>query len=110
VATRPEGHRWAAITLALLLVGCGGEPSAREVKNARAFEALLSAVALRNEKEMEQDARLVEERHDSGELSDGHYREIRKIIDKARGKDWAGAEKGAYEFRGRFGEEGAYFR
>ena len=61
-------------------------------------------------KELEIDARLIEERHDSGELSDGNYREIRKVIDKACGKDWAGAEKRAYEFRGQFGDDGAYFR
>jgi hypothetical protein len=110
VPTRSEDRRWAAIALAFLLVGCGGEPSEREVKNARAFEALLSAVSLRNEKELENDVRLIEERYASGDLSDGNYGEIRKIIEKAREKDWAGAGKVAYEFRSRFGDNGAYFR
>ena len=32
-------------------------------------------------------------------MSDGNYREIAEIIAKARAKDWAGAEKRAYEFR-----------
>jgi hypothetical protein len=97
-------------SIVLTLIGCSGEPSEREVKNARAFEALLTAVSLKNPKELEQDARLIDERHAAGEMSDGRYKEIREIIDKARAKDWAGAEKRAYEFRNQFGERQAYFR
>ena len=85
--------------LFLSLAGCGGEPSAREVANARAFEALLTAVSLKNEKELDQDARVIDARHAAGELSEGPYQEIREIIEKARAKDWQGAEKRAYEFR-----------
>jgi hypothetical protein len=96
--------------VAALLAGCGGEPSEREVGNARAFEALLTAVSLQSPKAMEADARLVDDRHDSGDLSDASYRELREVIEKARLKDWAGAEKRAYEFRARFGDRGAYFR
>jgi hypothetical protein len=98
------------MSLVLTLIGCNGEPSEREVKNARAFEALLSAVSLKNPKELEQDARLIEERHAAGELSEGRYREIREIVDKARARDWGGAEKRAYEFRNQFGERQAYFK
>jgi hypothetical protein len=94
----------------LVLVGCGGEPSEREVKNARAFEALLSAVSLKNPKELEGDARLIKGRHDSGDLSEGNYRVLVEVIEKARTKDWAGAERRAYEFRARFGDSGAYFK
>lgn len=98
------------IVASLALVGCGGEPSAREVDNARAFEALLTAVSLKNEKELAHDAKLIKERHAAGELSDGNYKEIQEIVAKARVKDWAGAEKRAYEFRARFGDSGSYFK
>ncbi|MDR3620392.1 MAG: hypothetical protein P4L85_13660 [Paludisphaera borealis] len=98
------------VGLATTLAGCGGEPTQREVQNARAFEALLTAVSLKNEKELERDAKLIKERHASGELSDGNHREIEKIIEKARAKDWAGAEKQAYEFRAQFGDQGSYFK
>jgi hypothetical protein len=81
-----------------LLVGCG-EPSPRELKNRQEFEALLTAVSLKNPKELEQDARRIEERHDSGQLADSAHREIREIIEKARAGDWGGAEKRAYEYR-----------
>jgi hypothetical protein len=93
----------------LTLFGCAWEPSEREVKNARAFEALLTAVSLKNEKELAQDAKLIDERHVAGELSDGKYKEILGIVEKARAKDWSGAEKRAYEFRAQFGDTGAYF-
>ena len=95
--------------LVLMSVGCGGEPSGREIKNARAFEALLTAVSLKDARELEGDARLITDRHDSGELSDANYRQLLEIIEKARSKDWAGAERRAYEFRARFGDEGSYF-
>jgi hypothetical protein len=96
--------------LVLNLAGCGGEPSAREVENARAFEALLTAVSLKNEKELERDAKLIDERHAAGELSEGNYKEIREIVEKARAKDWGGAVERAYAFRARFGDQGSYFK
>jgi hypothetical protein len=97
------------LVLAATLTGCGEEPTQREVQNARAFEALLTAVSLKHEKEVERDAKLIDERHDAGELSEGRYRELAEIIAKARAKDWAGAEKRAYEFRSQFGDRGSFF-
>jgi hypothetical protein len=98
------------VALALLPLGCGREPSPREVQNARAFEALLTAVSLKNADEVERDARAIDERHASGEMSDRKYREIAQVIARARAKDWAGAEKRAYEFRAQFGDRGSYFQ
>ncbi len=85
--------------LALLLTGCGGEPSVRELKNRRELEALLTAISLKNQKELDKDIERIEERHASGELSDGSYKDLREIIMKAQAGDWAGAEKQAYEMR-----------
>jgi hypothetical protein len=96
--------------LASLLAGCGGEPSRREVENARAFEAILTAVSLRNAREFERDAWLIEERHAAAEISDERYREIEEILVRGRAGDWAGAEKRAYAFRSQFGDRGAFFR
>jgi hypothetical protein len=104
--TRELGVSFFLLTLA----GCDGEPSDREVKNARAFEALLSAVSLRNAAELEKDAAFIHERHDAGELSEAPYKELREVVARARAKDWAGAEKLAYAFRSRFGDRGSYFR
>ena len=108
---RRRGFHALVITgLVLTLLGCGGEPSQRQLKNARAFESLLTAVSLKNEKELEKDAKVIDERHAAGELSDGKYKELQEIVKKARAKDWEGAEKRAYEFRSQFGDEGSYFK
>ena len=89
----------------LMLAGCG-EPSNRELKNRQEFEALLTAVSLKNKSELEKDARRIDDRHVSGELSDDGYQDLQAIIIKARDGKWGEAEKQAYEFR----ERRPYFR
>lgn len=96
--------------LVLILGGCGGEPSEREVKNAQAFEALLTAVSLQNLAEVEKDAGIIEQRHTTGALSDTRYQALLAIITAARRRDWASAETLAYEFRAPFQDGGAFFK
>lgn len=84
--------------LALTLAGCGG-PSDRELENRKSLEMLLTAITLRNPKELEKDATRIDERHTSGQLSDSSHRDLREIIGKARAGDWAVAEELAYKFR-----------
>jgi hypothetical protein len=98
---KSRGRQLASICLmgvALVLAGCG-EPSVRELKNRRELEALLTAISLKNNKELDKDIQRIDERHASGELSDASYEDLIEIIKKARGGDWAGAEKQAYELR-----------
>jgi hypothetical protein len=80
------------------LAGCGG-PSDDERENRKSFEFLLTAVSLKNTKELEKDAKRVEERHAAGKLSAARHRDLQAIIDKARSGDWGEAERMAYEFR-----------
>jgi hypothetical protein len=109
--TRCRAGRWALLAgLAAPLSGCGGEPTPREVQNARAFEALLTAVSLKHEREVEQDAQLIDQRHAAGEISEEKYRQLGEILAKARAKDWAGAETRAYEFRSQCGDRGSFFK
>ncbi len=82
----------------LTLAGCG-EPSVRELKNRRELEALLTAISLKNKKELDRDITRIDDRHSSGELSDESYQDLQEIIKKARAGDWAGAEKQAYALR-----------
>ena len=89
----------------LMIAGCG-EPSARELKNRQEFEALLTAVSLKDKSELEKDATRIDDRHASGELSDGGYKALLEIISKARDGDWSEAEKRAYGFR----EKTPYFK
>jgi hypothetical protein len=93
-----KSRRALLVWLVLLLTGCG-EPSVRELKNRRELEALLTAISLKNQKELDKDIQRIEDRHASGELSDEGYKDLREIIKKAQGGDWSGAEKQAYELR-----------
>jgi hypothetical protein len=84
--------------LLLTLTGCG-EPSIRERENRRELEALLTAVSLKNKKELDKDVKRIEERHASGGLSEEGFKDLQGIFEKAQGGDWSAAEKQAYELR-----------
>jgi hypothetical protein len=96
-----RSHRARTALLAwmmLMLFGCG-EPSVRELKNRRELEALLTAISLKNRKELDKDIKRIDDRHASGELSDDGYKDLQEIVKKAQAGDWSGAEKQAYELR-----------
>jgi hypothetical protein len=82
----------------IMLTGCG-EPSLRELENRRELEALLTAVSLKNKKELDRDIKRIDDRHASGELSDDGYKHLDEIVKKAQSGDWGGAEKQAYVLR-----------
>jgi hypothetical protein len=100
-AHEARGDQWRTtllVWLVLSLAGCG-EPSIRELKNRRELEALLTAISLKNKKELDKDIQRIEDRHASGELSDESYKDLQAIAKKAQAGDWAGAEKQAYDLR-----------
>ena len=82
----------------LLFAGCGS-PSDDERENRKAFEFLLTAVSLKNTKELEKDVKRIDERHAAGKLSDARHRDLQAIVEKARAGDWGEAERMAYDFR-----------
>lgn len=91
--------RRIGLTVVLVaLAGCGG-PSEDERENRKSLEFLLTAVSLKNARELEKDVQRIEERHSSGKLSDDRHRELLAIVEKARAGDWAEAERLAYELR-----------
>ena len=90
------------VGISATFVGCGAEPSERELKNRRELEALLTAVVLKDVKEVERDARRIEARRAAGELSDARCSDLKKIVDAARAGDWSVAEKQTYGFRERY--------
>jgi hypothetical protein len=97
----PGGRRARNASLAglvLILAGCG-EPSLRELENRRELEALLTAISLQNQRELERDVKRIDDRHTSGQLSDEGYSYLQDIIKKAQAGDWTGAEKQAYALR-----------
>lgn len=89
----------------MLLAGCGG-PSSQERDNRKAFESSLTAITLKNPKELDRDAQRIDERHASGALSDDRHGELRAIAEEVRSGEWGEAERRAYQFR----ESYPYFR
>ena len=69
----------------------------------------MTAVSLKRKTELEKDALVINDLHVAGQMSDQNYKELRKMIAKALEGDWSSAEKQAYEFRARFGDDGSYF-
>jgi hypothetical protein len=88
----------AFFSLLVAFSGCG-EPSLRERENRRELEALLTAIALKNSKELDKDEKRIADRHATGALSDEGFKNLEKIVATARAGDWAAAEKQAYELR-----------
>lgn len=103
--TRMHSRAPALAVLLLALSGCGGHTT-EERENRKAFEMLLTAITLKNPKELEKDAKRIDERHAAGILSDARHRELTEMIERARAGDWGKAEEMAYIFR----EERPYFK
>ncbi|MBX9792403.1 MAG: hypothetical protein K2Y37_26175 [Pirellulales bacterium] len=88
----------AMICLLVALPGCG-KPSETARDNRRLYDAILTAVTLKNPTELAKDEKLLEARHADGSLSDSAYQAVTAAIAKARGGLWTEAEKDLYKFR-----------
>ncbi len=84
----------------LFLPGCGPtEHSEEELQNRKVFDAILTAVTMKNRKELDADAKLLESRRADGHVSEKNFQALQGMIAKARSGDWAGAERELYELR-----------
>ena len=90
--------RWGVLVFVLSLGGCGGVSESQR-DNRRLLDAILTAISLRNEKELLQDERLLEQRRAAGQLSEESFQAIQQIVAKAKSHDWQQAENELYEYR-----------
>lgn len=97
----PNPKQLLACTMLLLAFAGCGDPAPDERENRKSFEMLLTAISIKSSKELEKDAKRIEERHSIGVLSDAKYQELGAIIERARAGDWGRAEGMAYDFRER---------
>jgi len=74
-----------------LLSGCGRQPQ-MQLKNLRLAESLRTAISAKRTDWLEQNAKLFDERHKSGELSDTEYQALEAILNTAQQGDWATAQ------------------
>jgi hypothetical protein len=65
------------------------------------MDAILTAVVIRNPKELANDRELLETRLKEGKISKTSFESFQKLIVEAEAGRWESAEKGLYEIRGR---------
>jgi hypothetical protein len=93
-------RRLLATALVLTITSCRG-PTPEDRDNRRAFDALLTAVTLKNPRLLDLSVERIAARHDAGQFSDEDYQSLNAIAERARAGDWAAAEQDGYAFRRR---------
>jgi hypothetical protein len=87
----------AACCLLGCLAGCR-RPPAVEFENLHLISSLRTACSARNEAWLDGVARAVEQRHQEGRMSAAERAHFEKLLEQARGGDWAGAEEQCFQF------------
>ena len=83
----------------ILLASRWRGPTEKDRSNRRALDAILTAITMKNTRLLEESGKQAKARHDAGQLTNEQYQSMEAFIIKARGGDWSGAQKDAYEFR-----------
>ena len=91
-------RRLICVFLFALGLGCHS-PTETDRDNRRLLDAILTAIAMKNEKWLEDDAKLAEQRHSDGQLTNWEHARLVAIIEKGRSGDWQSAEQLGYTFR-----------
>jgi hypothetical protein len=85
------------IAATALLVGCS-RPPAVQIENLALVASLRTACSAKNEEWLGGVERAITARHAAGSMSDAEKAHFEKLIDRAKGGDWQGAEKQCYQF------------
>lgn len=80
------------------VVGCG-QPSEDARQNRRLVDGLLTAVTIKNGKELDKCKAKLDKRREDGLLSEQHHKRLTEIHAQAKGGRWSEAEESLYEFR-----------
>lgn len=87
------------IVAGLACLGGCSKPSEEARQNRRLVDAVLTAVTMKNRKELDKDAALWDKRLADGVLSEKPHKAVKACIEKARAGDWTGAEEDLYKLR-----------
>lgn len=101
IATHSFGNRLRllfALTLVIALGGCG-KPSEDARQNRRLVDALLTAITVKNPKELEKCKGLLDKRRADGVLSESCHKRLGEIFAQAKAGKWSEAEESLYKFR-----------
>lgn len=88
---------WVAWS-SVFLVGCG-KPSETSRDNRRLVDAILTAVVVRDPKQLTKDDELLKTRLNEGKLSQANFDSLQQFVRLAQKGEWDSAEKGLYAFR-----------
>ena len=78
--------------------GCS-RPTETARENRRLLDAILTAITMKNENWLADDAEIAKTRHEAGQLTDWEFEQLSRIIDKGTTGEWKTAEELGYEFR-----------
>lgn len=88
----------STLAVALLLAAAGlsgcGRPQVAP-KNLHLTASLRTALSAQNSEWLDQNAEVIDERHQSGEMSDEEYEAFQTILEEARAGNWREAEEEA---------------
>ena len=87
-----------AITVLVGFVGCG-QPTEESRQNRRLTDALLTAVTVKNKKELEKNKVLIDKRRTDAVMSEANHKTLIEIYSQAKLGKWAEAEEALYKFR-----------
>ena len=93
----PRTAGLTALVASFVLVGCG-RPQASP-QNLHLISSLRTAASTRNPGLLEQNATLIEQRREAGEVGDAEYRTFQKILELARAGNWESAERETIAFQ-----------
>jgi len=85
------------MVVSLGMVGCS--PPQASPKNLQLISSLRTALSAQNAQWLEQNAKIIEERREAGEVGDEEYETFQAIIAKAKAGQWEEAEKDALAFQ-----------
>lgn len=91
------GKLWIAAPL-LLTAGCYRPPQAA-TDNLELISSLRTAISTRSHQRLDDNERVLAERHSQGKLSDDEFKAFNDLIALARAGDWEKAERRVVQFQ-----------
>ncbi len=102
ILARYLGRRRAIAALVVLLFTSGCHRyTAAERDNRRVLDEVLTAIAIKNARLLDESTQRWQARHAAGDLSDEDFTALSAVIEQARHGDWPGAEAAGNAFRKR---------
>jgi hypothetical protein len=92
-SSRIQPKSWFAAIVIVAVAGCGETRTAHfSPRNYRLLQALRTAVSARKTDWLDQAVKLIDHRHETGELADEEFAALDSVVAQARQGEWTQAE------------------